>query len=135
MRPIEYVLGYILAVLPIIILQNILFFVVAICLGLHFNMQVIYTILASIPLSVLFISLGILIGSFTTEKSASGVSSIVVQLVAFTSGMYFSVDMIGKFFAFICNFLLDASIVVILYTFIALGIAVIVFQRKMIDHK
>ena len=90
MRPIEYVLGYILAVLPIIILQNILFFVVAICLGLHFNMQVIYTILASIPLSVLFISLGILIGSFTTEKSASGVSSIVVQLVAFTSGMYFS---------------------------------------------
>lgn len=155
MRPIEYVLGYILAVLPIIILQNILFFVGAICLGLHFNMQVIYTILASIPLSVLFISLGILIGSFTTEKSASGVSSIVVQLVAFTSGMYFSVDMIGKFFASICNFLpfyhcvyllqgllnhhyqglLDASIVVILYTFIALGIAVIVFQRKVIDHK
>ena len=105
MKPIEYVLGYTLAVLPIVILQNILFFIVAIFLGLNFNMNVIYTILVSIPISILFIALGILIGCVTTEKSASGVSSIVVQLVAFTSGMYFSTEMVGDFFAKICNIL------------------------------
>ena len=68
----------------------------AMLLGLNFSINIIYTILVSIPISLLFISLGILIGTITTEKSSSGVSSIVVQLVAFTSGMYFSTDMVGN---------------------------------------
>ena len=54
---------------------------------------------------MLDILLGILIGCFTTDKSASGVSSIIVQLVAFTSGMYFSNDMIGKGFEIVCKVL------------------------------
>ena len=156
MKPIEYVLGYTLAVLPIVILQNILFFIVAIFLGLNFNMNVIYTILVSIPISILFIALGILIGCVTTEKSASGVSSIVVQLVAFTSGMYFSTEMVGDFFAKICNILpfsrcvditkgilnnnyenlLTATIIFAVYTIVIVGISIIVFKKKMVsDNK
>ena len=34
LKPKEYVLGYIVAVLPIVIIQNVLFFIVAIILGL-----------------------------------------------------------------------------------------------------
>ena len=152
LKPKEYVLGYIVAVLPIVIIQNVLFFIVAIILGLEFNVNVIYTILASIPISILFIAFGILIGSITTEKSASGVSSIVVQLVAFTSGMYFSTDMVGATFAKICNILpfsrctiitksilngnyqnlLSSSLILVLYTIFTLIISIMIFKKKRI---
>ena len=152
LKPKEYVLGYIVAVLPIVIIQNVLFFIVAIILGLEFNINVIYTILVSIPISILVIALGILIGSITTEKSASGVSSIVVQLVAFTSGMYFSTDMVGATFAKICNILpfsrctiitksilngnyqnlLSSSLILVLYTIFTLIISIMIFKKKRI---
>lgn len=156
MKPIEYVLGYTLAVLPIVILQNVLFFIVAVFLGLNFDINVIFTILISIPISILFIALGILIGCVTTEKSASGVSSIIVQLVAFTSGIYFSTDMVGDFFANVCKVLpfsrcvditkgilnnnyqdlLNAIIIVFVYTIIVVSISIIIFKKKMVsDNK
>ncbi len=99
----DYILGYVLSVVPIVVLQNILFFIAAILLGLKLNINILLAIIAAIPISVLFIILGIFIGCFTTEKSASGISSVVVQLVAFTSGMYFSSDMMGKGFDIACK--------------------------------
>lgn len=105
MKTRDYILGYTLSVLPVVILQNVLFFITAILLGLSFSVNILFSIFVSMPVSVLFILLGILIGCFTTDKSASGVSSIIVQLVAFTSGMYFSNDMIGKGFEIVCKVL------------------------------
>ncbi len=105
MKTRDYILGYTISVLPVVILQNVLFFITAILLGLSFSVNILFSIFVSMPVSVLFILLGILIGCFTTDKSASGVSSIIVQLVAFTSGMYFSNDMIGKGFEIVCKVL------------------------------
>lgn len=150
LKPIEYILGYTLAVIPIVIMQNILFFIVAIILGLEFNINIIYTILSSMPISLLFIALGILVGSITSSKASSGASSIVVQLVAFTSGMYFSTDMIGEVFTKICNILpfarctmilkgilngnyynlVNASIILLLYILIIFIISIIIFKKK-----
>lgn len=101
----DYILGYTLSVLPMVLLQNILFFTAAVLLGLKVSVNILLAVLVSIPISVIFIMLGILIGSVTTEKSASGVSSVIVQLVAFTSGMYFSGDMIGDAFSVVCKIL------------------------------
>lgn len=103
MKTSDYILGYTLAVLPMVLIQNILFFTAAVLLGLEFSVAILLAMLVSVPVSVIFIMLGILIGSVTSEKSASGVSSVVVQLVAFTSGMYFSGDMIGDAFAVFCK--------------------------------
>ncbi|MBQ7908597.1 MAG: ABC transporter permease [Elusimicrobiaceae bacterium] len=103
MKTRDYILGYTLAVLPMVLLQNVLFFAAAVLLGLEFSVGILLAIVVSVPVSVIFIMLGILIGSVTSEKSASGVSSVVVQLVAFTSGMYFSGDMIGDAFAAVCK--------------------------------
>ena len=50
-------------------------------LGLSFSLNMIFTILASLIVSILFIMLGILIGSLTSEKGASGLGSMIVQLV------------------------------------------------------
>lgn len=153
MKGIDYILGYSISVLPIVLIQSILFFITAILLGLNFSINIIYTILVSIPISLLFISLGILIGTITTEKSSSGVSSIVVQLVAFTSGMYFSTDMVGNTFSTICkilpfqstlnitksvlnnsyNNILTSILVVVIYTIITILLEIFLFKKKMIS--
>lgn len=105
MKPHEYILGYILSLIPLIILQDILTVIVALILGLKYSSGIILMILISLVISILFISLGILIGSIASDKSSTGVSSIIVQLVCFTSGMYFDINMVGKTFKIICNIL------------------------------
>ena len=103
MKSLDYLLGYTLALLPLVLIQNVLFFTVALFNGLSFNIRFIFTVIIALLLSLFFIALGILIGCFGNEKSASGISSVVVQLVAFTSGMYFSLDLVGKVFGNICR--------------------------------
>lgn len=105
MKPMDYIFGYIISIIPIIIIQNILFFILAIILGLNFSINIIWAALISIVIAVLFIDIGILIGSIFSEKASSGISSIVVQLVCFTSGMYFSKDMLGDVFSKVCDYL------------------------------
>ena len=51
-KPIEYVLGYALSVIPFVVIQNILFFIVAIFLGLKISVTIIYTILIVILISI-----------------------------------------------------------------------------------
>ena len=105
MKSSDYILGYIVSLIPIIIIQDILFFVVACLLGLSFSINIIFTILISMIVSILFIALGILIGSLVSERGTGGIGSIVVQLVCFTSGMYFPKESVGSFFSKVCEIL------------------------------
>ena len=157
MKSSDYILGYIISIIPIIIIQDILFFIVAMLLGLSFNITIIYTIIVSIIVSIFFITLGILIGSLVSERGTGGLGSIIVQLVCFTSGMYFPKELVGKVFAKICeilpfesclniikgvlnnnlNIVITRNIIVFLgYTIVTLIISVIVFKKNMIsDNK
>ena len=157
MRSRDYILGYILSIIPIIIIQDVLFFIVAIILGLSFSVNIIYTILISIVISILFITLGILIGSIASEKGTGGIGSVIVQLVCFTSGMYFPKETVGKAFAKICEILpfesalnvikgtlnnnfsmisLRNIIELIVYIIVVLVISIVVFKKKMVsDNK
>lgn len=157
MKPMDYIFGYIISIIPIIIIQNILFFILAIILGLNFSINIIWAALISIVIAILFIAIGILIGSIFSEKASSGISSIVVQLVCFTSGMYFSKDMLGDVFSKVCDYLpfdscvtiikgvmnnkLDLIgirniVVFIVYLLVTLFVSIIVFRKKMIsDNK
>ena len=157
MKSIEYILGYMLSIIPITIIQNILFFILAIILGLSFSVNIIWAILISIIIAILFIAIGIIIGSIFTEKSSSGISSIIVQLVCFTSGMYFPKELLGESFSKVCEYLPFESCVTIIkgimnnnleiittrnivifsiYTIIILVISAKVLKNKMIsDNK
>lgn len=157
MKPTEYILGYILSLIPIILIQNILFYVLACILGLNFSINIILGALVSIVISVIFIAIGIFIGSIFSEKASSGISSIIVQLVCFTSGMYFPRELLGNTFAKVCEYLPFESAVTIIkgimnnnlelissrniivfcvYTIAILVLSIIVFKKKMIsDNK
>lgn len=156
MKSIEYILGYMISIIPLILVQNILFFILAFILGLNFSINIIYAILVSILVSTLFIFLGIIIGSIFTEKSSSGISSIIVQFVCFTSGMFFPKELLGEFFIKVCEYLPFEScvtlikgimnnnlsiisirniIVFIFYTIITIFVSVIVFNKNMTTDK
>lgn len=114
MRPIEYIIGYIMSLIPIVVMQSTLIFILAVILGLDLSINIIFAILVSIPISILFIGLGILIGSLFSEKASSGISSIVIQLVCFTSGMYFDKNLLGSTFSKICDALpFESSLIII----------------------
>lgn len=157
MKPIEYILGYMLSIIPLTLIQNVLFFILAIALGLSFSINIIWAILISIVVAILFIAIGIILGSLFSEKASSGISSIVVQLVCFTSGMYFPRELLGDVFSRICEYLPFESCVTIIkgvmnanlesitirniivfsiYTILALIISIFIFKEKMIsDNK
>ena len=157
MKSSDYILGYVLSLLPIVFIQNVLFFITAIILGLEFSISIIPTILVSMIISIFFISLGILIGSLVSEKGTGGLGSIIVQLVCFTSGMYFPKESIGGIFSIICktlpfeaclniiqgtlhndfsNLTFIHIIVFLIYFISVILLSIVVFKRKMVsDNK
>ena len=157
MKPKDYIIGYVLSIIPIILIQEVLFFALAIALGLSFSINILFTILISVVVSILFIALGIFIGSFASEKGVGGIGSVVVQLVCFTSGMYFPKEMIGDFFRVICELLpferclniirgtlngdwgmisVRNIITVAIYLVLVLVLAIWLFRKKMVsDNK
>ena len=96
-KPYEFILGYMLAVFPIILLQSVLFFVVGGLFDMSlFSINLLVSIVLSLFTSMLFINLGILFGSLCNEKSIGGVASIVVMGQSILSGMWFPIDALSK---------------------------------------
>lgn len=101
----DFIMGYTISLLPIAFLQSALFMVTSLFFKLDFNINFIYTILISIFISLIFIGLSILIGCLFNDKQTPGVASIIVQLVAFTSGLWFELSMMSNTFQTICKVL------------------------------
>jgi ABC-2 type transport system permease protein len=89
----EFIISYALALIPIVLIQSILFFIIG---GIFdsslFKIEMIYSILLSIVTSLLFLGLGILFGSICNEKSVGGVASIIISAQSVLSGMWFPVE-------------------------------------------
>ena len=64
----DFILGYTLPIVPIAVAQSIVCYAVAFILGLDITINVLYAILFIIPISMLFIALGLLFGSILTDK-------------------------------------------------------------------
>lgn len=154
MKKKDYILGYTLAVFPIAVIQSIIFFAVAVLLGLEFSINVLWCILLLIPMSLLFVGIGVLLGIILTDKQAPSIGSVVVQLVAFTSGMWFPVTIAGGFFEYVCktlpfyhavegirgilagSFNILNFVVIAVYTVVIYVISSVIFKAKMLqDNK
>ncbi len=92
-RPYEFIFGYTLALLPVSLLQSVLFFAVGGLLDASFwSVRMIPAALLSLFTSLLFIGLGILFGSLCSEKSIGGVSATVITGQSVLSGMWFPLE-------------------------------------------
>lgn len=93
----EFVLAYGLAILPLVAVQSVLFFIVGGIIDRSiFQVGMIYAILLAFVTSQFFIAIGILFGSICNEKSVGGVTSIVIAGQSVLSGMWFPIDGLNR---------------------------------------
>ena len=85
----EYILGYSLPMVPVAIAQSTICFGTAVALGLPFTPRMFVAILALIPVGVLFIGFGLLIGSNLAASQVGGIASILVNVSTLLSGTWF----------------------------------------------
>lgn len=105
MKSSDYIVGYILGALPLAAVQIVITYVVGLCFGLTPSWNVLPAALFSVVIALLFISIGVILGSVLSAKSAPPICSVVVQIAALLSGMWFDLDMIGGGFDIFCHIL------------------------------
>lgn len=99
LHPADYILGYMLPVLPISAAQCVLCYLAAACLGLKLTVNVLWAVLLLIPAEIFFIALGLLCGSVLTDKQVGGIcGALLTNLTAWLSGVWFDLDLVGGAF-------------------------------------
>ena len=95
----EFILGYMLPILPIALAQTLLCYLFAIPLGLTVNINVLYAIIGIIPMAIFNISLGLLCGSTLGVKQVGGIcGAMLTNLSAWLSGVWFDLNLVGGVF-------------------------------------
>lgn len=99
LTPIDFILGYTLPIVPFAVAQSIICYIVAIVLGLDITVNILFATLFIIPISVLFIALGLLFGSILTDKQVGGIcGALLTNLSAWLSGTWFDLELVGGTF-------------------------------------
>lgn len=149
---IDFILGYMLPLLPIAMGQTAVCYLFAIPLGLTVRVNIVYAIIGILPMAVFNIALGLLCGSILGVKQVGGIcGALLTNLSAWLSGVWFDLELVGGFFEkaanalpflhaaemekalFSGNFELAASHVlpVLLYSAAITAAAVLCFFRQM----
>lgn len=96
---VDFILGYTLPILPIAAGQCAVCYVLALILGLEFTVNILWAVLLILPVSMLFIALGLLFGSILTDKQVGGIcGALLTNLSAWLSGTWFDLDLVGGAF-------------------------------------
>ncbi|MBE6038362.1 MAG: ABC transporter permease [Anaerofustis stercorihominis] len=102
----DFIIGYMLPMLPVALGQAAVCYLFAIPLGLTFGINIIYAIIGIIPMAVFNIALGLLCGSVLNVKQVGGVcGALLTNLSAWLSGVWFDLKLVGGFFEKIANIL------------------------------
>ena len=100
----DFILGYMLPMIPIAAAQGIACYAVALALGLRVSLHIVYAVLMMIPISVFYIALGLLCGSLFNVKQVGGIcGALLTNLSAWLSGVWFDLKLVGGFFEKIAN--------------------------------
>lgn len=102
----DYIIGYMLPIIPIAIAQSGMCYLVAIVLGLPITINIIYAILMIVPIAVFYVALGLLCGSVFNVKQVGGIcGALLTNLSAWLSGVWFDLELVGGTFGKIANLL------------------------------
>lgn len=152
----EFILGYTLPLIPMALAQTAICYIASIFFGLEMSMNVVVATLVNIPIALVFIALGLLLGTVLNEKAVGGVcGALLTNLSAWFSNIWFDTTLVGGWFEKISNILPFAHAVnasryaisgefnkilpelvwVIGYAVVLLVIAIVVFTVKMKKDK
>ncbi|MBQ3153657.1 MAG: ABC transporter permease, partial [Clostridia bacterium] len=95
LTPVDFILGYTLPILPIAVMQCAVCYLAAIPLGLEVTVNILYAVLSIVPVSVLYIALGLLCGSVLSDKQVGGIcGALLTNLSAWLSGIWFDLELV-----------------------------------------
>ena len=95
----DFILGYTLPIIPIAMIQSIVCYIAAVILGLDITGNILLAILLIIPISLLYISIGLLCGSVLNDKQVGGIcGGLLTNVSAWLSGIWFDLDLVGGVF-------------------------------------
>ena len=148
----DFILGYMLPILPIALAQTLLCYLFAIPMGLTVSMNIVYAVLGIIPMAIFNIALGLLCGSVLGVKQVGGIcGALLTNLSAWLSGVWFDLNLVGGVFQKIAGLLpfyhavqmeravfsgnwqsaLNHILPVLLYSIAATAVAVVCFLQQM----
>lgn len=152
MRAYDFILGYILPLIPISIMQSVVCFVASFFLGLKISANILLCLALIVPISLFYISMGLLFGTLLSDKQVGGIcGALITNLSAWLSGTWFDLSLVGGTFKKIAYSLPFVHAVemekaalcgdfsgfgedlayVLGYTAVMLALSVFVFTRKM----
>lgn len=95
----DYIIGYTLPLIPMALAQGSICYSVAILLGMKASTDIIIAWLMLLPISIVFIGIGLLCGSLFNEKAVAGIcGGLLTNVVAWLSGTWFSLELVGDTF-------------------------------------
>lgn len=99
LTPVDFILGYTLPIIPFAVAQSAICYAAALLLGLELTVNILFAVAFMIPVSLLYIALGLLFGSILTDKQAGGIcGGLLTNLSAWLSGIWFDLELVGGFF-------------------------------------
>lgn len=99
LSPADFIFGYVLPLLPIAAAQSLVCYAAAVILGLPLTIRILYAVVMILPISMLYISLGLLCGSVLNARQVSGIcGALFINLSAWLSGTWFDLDLVGGAF-------------------------------------
>jgi ABC-2 type transport system permease protein len=100
----DFILGYLLPLLPMALGQTLVCYLAAIPLGLEISVNILFGVLGILPMAVFYISLGLLCGSLLGVKQVGGIcGALLTNLSAWLSGVWFDLKLVGGFFEKLAN--------------------------------
>ncbi len=95
----DYIVGYMLPLLPVAMGQTVICYLFAIPLGLTVSVNIIYAVIGIIPMAIFNIALGILCGSILGVRQVGGIcGALLTNLSAWLSGVWFDLKLVGDLF-------------------------------------
>lgn len=152
MTPADFILGYTLPIIPVAIVQSLVCYVAAVFIGLEITVNILYSVIFIIPVSLMYIAMGLLFGSLLNEKQVGGIcGALLTNLSAWLSGIWFDLELVGGVFKKISYMLpfvhaveMERSVMsgdfssavshlwwVLGYSLVLLALAVLLFLRQM----
>lgn len=131
----DFILGYMLSLLPIALGQTVICYLVSVLLGMSPSINIVFAILLNLPMAVFNISLGLMCGSLMNVKQVGGIcGALFSNLSAWLSGVWFDLKLVGGLFEKIANIFpfvhaveLERAAISSNFGSVALHIAVIAF--------
>ena len=95
----DFIIGYMLPLLPIALGQTVICYLFASFLGLTLSVNIIYAVIGIIPIAIFNIALGLLCGSILGVKQVGGIcGALLTNLSAWLSGVWFDISLVGGIF-------------------------------------